>query len=126
MIGACTDVSRRKAFELEALAANAKFRAVFDQTTAFSGVLSTEGIVLDANRLCLEACGYRADEVLGKPFWQTGWWRGSPEVQDKIQKACPQAAQGLDIEKNFRITGQTAASAWWSSNFIPFATSRAG
>ena len=94
VIGACTDVSRRKAFELEALAANAKFRAVFDQTTVFSGVLSTEGIVLDANRLCLEACGYCADEVLGKPFWRTPWWRGSPEVQDKIQKACAQAAQG--------------------------------
>ena len=126
VIGACTDVSRRKAFELEALAANAKFRAVFDQTTAFSGVLSTEGIVLDANRLCLEACGYRADEVLGKPFWQTGWWRGSPEVQTRSRKHVPKPPKGLDIEKNFRITGQTAASAWWSSNFIPFATSRAG
>jgi PAS domain S-box-containing protein len=94
VVGACTDVSRRKQFELEALAANAKFRAVFDQTTAFSGVLSTEGVVLDANRLCLEACGYRAEEVLGKPFWLTDWWRGSPEVQEKIKTACIQAAQG--------------------------------
>jgi PAS domain S-box-containing protein len=94
MVGACTDVSRRKQFELEALAANAKFRAVFDQTTAFSVVLSTEGIVLDANRLCLDACGYRAEEMLGKPFWQIAWWRGSGEVQEKIKAACVQAAQG--------------------------------
>ena len=33
---------------------------------------------------------------------------------------------GLDIEKNFRITGQTGVSDWWSSNFTPFATSEAG
>ncbi len=94
LVGACTDVTRRKLFELDALAANAKFRAVFDQTTVFSGVLSTEGIVLDANRLCLESCGYRAEEVLGKPFWKTPWWRGSEDVQAKIQVACEQAAAG--------------------------------
>ncbi|HST12039.1 MAG TPA: response regulator [Terriglobales bacterium] len=94
VVGACTDVSRRKGFELEALAANAKFRAVFDQTTVFSGVLSTAGVVLDANRLCLDACGYRAEEVIGKPFWKTPWWQGSQEVQNKIKKACAQAAKG--------------------------------
>ena len=94
MVGACTDVTRRKQSELEALAANAKFRAVFDQTTVFSGVLSVDGTVMDANRLCLDACGYKAKEVLGKPFWLAGWWRGSPEVQEKIRIACLQGAQG--------------------------------
>ncbi len=87
-------MTRRKLSELEALAANAKFRAVFDQTTVFSGVLSTDGIVLDANKLCLDACGYRAEEVLGKLFWLTPWWRGSREVQAKMRLACAQAAQG--------------------------------
>ncbi len=99
LVGACTDVTRRKLFELEALAANAKFRAVFDQTTVFAGVLSTEGSVLDANRLCLEACGYRPEEVLGKPFWKTPWWRGSQEVQAQIQQACEQAARGGRFQK---------------------------
>ena len=94
MLGACTDVTRRKQSELEALAANAKFRAVFDQTTVFSGVLSIDGTVMDANRLCLDACGYKAEEVLGKPFWLAGWWRGSREVQEKIRTACLQGAQG--------------------------------
>jgi PAS domain S-box-containing protein len=99
LVGACTDVTRRKLLELEALAANAKFRAVFDQTTVFSGVLSTEGIVLDANQLCLESCGYRAEDVLGHPFWKTPWWRASQEVQSKIQSACEQAAQGAHYQE---------------------------
>jgi PAS domain S-box-containing protein len=99
LVGACTDVTRRKLSELEALAANAKFRAVFDQTTVFSGVLSTDGVVLDANRLCLEACGYQGEEVLGKLFWKAPWWRGSEEVQAKIQFACEQAAKGARYQK---------------------------
>lgn len=94
LMGACTDITRRKLFEIEALAANAKFRAVFDQTTVFSAVLSTDGIVLDANQLCLQTCGYRAEDVLGKPFWKTAWWRGSEEVQSIIHDACVKAANG--------------------------------
>ncbi len=99
VVGACTDITRRKLFEIEALAANAKFRAVFDQTTVFSGVLSTDGIVLDANQLCLQACGYRAEDILGKPFWKTAWWRGSEEVQNLIQNACAKAASGARFQK---------------------------
>ena len=94
MVGACTDVSRRKQSELDALAANAKFRAVFDQTTVFSGVLDVDGTIIDANRLCLDACGYKAEEILGKLFWLAGWWRGSPEVQEKIRAACLAGAKG--------------------------------
>jgi PAS domain S-box-containing protein len=101
VVGACSDVTRRKQFESEALSANAKFRAVFDQTTVFSGVLATDGTVLDANRLCLDACGYRADDVLGKPFWATPWWRGSQDVQEKIKAACAQAAQGAPFKAEF-------------------------
>jgi len=84
----------RSESEEAVLAANAKFRAVFDQTTVFSGVLTIDGMLIDANRLCLDACGYKAEEVLGKPFWTTAWWRGSQEVQEKIRAACVQGAQG--------------------------------
>ncbi len=78
----------------EAIAATAKFRAVFEQTPVFAGIMSLDGRVMDANRLCLDACGYRAEEVIGRPFWETGWWRRSKEVQDKIRAATLGAAQG--------------------------------
>jgi PAS domain S-box-containing protein len=79
----------------EAMAeSTAKFRAVFEQSSVFAGILTTDGILIDANRLCLEVCGYRLDEVLGQPFWETGWWRGSPEAREKIRAGTMQAAQG--------------------------------
>lgn len=78
----------------EAVAATAKFYAVFEQTSVFAGIMSLDGKVIDANRLCLEVCGYRAEKVLGRYFWETGWWRASEEVQAKIRAATAQAAQG--------------------------------
>jgi PAS domain S-box-containing protein len=79
----------------EAVAATAKFQAVFEQTPVFAGIMAIDGTITAANRLCLEACGYHADEVVGRLFWETPWWRGSQEVQAKIRAAAIQAAQGI-------------------------------
>jgi len=102
IIGVSTDITGRKHIEsqarqmaAEAVAATAKFRAVFEQTTVFAGIMTLDGIVIDANRLCLDACGYRAEDVLGKPLWQCGWWSRVQESRDKIKAATPLAAQGV-------------------------------
>ncbi|GAC1661944.1 MAG: hypothetical protein PVS2B1_20280 [Candidatus Dormibacteraceae bacterium] len=96
------DVSARKRSEererqlmAQSVAATAKFRAVFEQTSVFAGIMNNEGIVLEVNKLCLDGCGYRADEVLGREFWDTPWWREFTESREKIRAATPLAAQGL-------------------------------
>jgi PAS domain S-box-containing protein len=78
----------------EAVEATAKYRAIFDQSPIFAGVMTIDGTVIDANRLCLEVCGYRAEEILGRFFWETGWWRFNKDVQAKIRAATIQAALG--------------------------------
>lgn len=100
--GAATDVTPRKEADerereitAESVAATAKFRAVFEQTTVFAGIMTNDGVLVEANRLYLDACGYRAEDVLGKPFWQTGWWVNFKESQEKIRVATPLVAQGI-------------------------------
>ncbi len=78
----------------QAAASNAKFRAFFEQGTNFAGVLSLDGTVVEANRLCLDACGFRRDDVIGKPFWECGWWNRSPSLMGMVREACYQAAGG--------------------------------
>jgi PAS domain S-box-containing protein len=102
VLGTVLDITERKEIEererrtaAEAIAATAKFRAVFEQSAVFAGIMTLDGIVIDANRLSLEACGYRQDEVLGRLFWETGWWRASGEVQAKIRAGTEQAAKGI-------------------------------
>ncbi len=106
VLGTVLDITERKQIEerervmtVEAVAATAKFRAVFEQTPVFAGIMSLDGSVVDANQLCLEACGYRAEEVLGRVFWDTPWWRHSKEVQAKIRAATMQAAQGTPFRE---------------------------
>jgi PAS domain S-box-containing protein len=90
---------RERRMAAEAVAATAKFRAVFEQTPVFAGIVALDGKVIDANRLCLDACGFRAEEVLGHYFWETGWWGHSKEVQAKIKAATMQAAQGTPFRE---------------------------
>src|SRR5262249_18010002 len=88
----------------EITAANAKFRAVFEQTTLFAGIMTADGKLIDANRLSLEACGYSAEQVLNKPFWETAWWRNFPESQAKIREAIPLVAQGFPYRETLRYS----------------------
>ena len=89
------DRYRRAATEAaEAAEANAKFRAFFEQGTNFAGVLALDGSVVEANRLCLEACGFARDEVIGKRFWECGWWNRSTAVMEIVRAASLQAAEG--------------------------------
>jgi PAS domain S-box-containing protein len=86
---------RRAASDAVAAAeANAKFRTFFEQGTSFAGLLALDGTIIEANRLCLEAGGFRRDEVIGKPFWECGWWNRSPDLMDLVRGASRQAAEG--------------------------------
>jgi PAS domain S-box-containing protein len=85
-------------------AATAKFQAVFEQTTVFAGIMNKEGVLVEANRLCMEACGYRPEEVLNRPFWQAPWWRNFPESQEKIRTATPRAVEGVPYREMLRYS----------------------
>jgi PAS domain S-box-containing protein len=86
---------RRVATEAaQAAEANAKFRAFFEQGMNFAGVLALDGTVVEANRLCLDACGFARDEVIGKPFWECGWWNRSAALMKMVRAASDQAAGG--------------------------------
>jgi PAS domain S-box-containing protein len=101
---------RRVATEAaQAAEANAKFRAFFEQGTNFAGVLALDGTVVEANRLCLDACGFTRDEVIGKPFWECGWWNRSADLMEMVRSASLQAAGGRPFrtETNYFVADGT-------------------
>lgn len=57
--------------------------------------MTNEGQLIEANNMSVEACGYRLNEVLGKAFWETAWWRNHKESQEKIRAAIPLVAKGV-------------------------------
>ena len=74
--------------------ADSIFRTFFEQGSYFAGLMSLDGTLLEANRISLDACGYSRDDVIGKKFWDCGWWNRSPELVAMIQEATRQAASG--------------------------------
>ena len=56
-----------------------KFRAIFNQSFEFIGLMTLDGILIDANQSALSSLGITRDDVINKPFWETPWWAHSPD-----------------------------------------------
>ena len=78
------------------------YRAVFNQSGIFAGIMDLQGYLREANKLSLEWCGYTREQVLDRPFWETPWWRGSEAMQARIRHATAQAAAGQVFREELR------------------------
>jgi len=74
-----------------------RLQQILDNLFAFVGLVSTKGVLLEANRAPLEVAGLQREDVIGKPFAETYWWAFSPEIQQQLQAAVCRAAQGESV-----------------------------
>src|SRR5271168_128722 len=70
------------------------FRAVFDNTFQFMGLLRPEGKIIEGNRAALEFAGVTLQDGKGKYFWETPWWSHSESEQLKLKEAIQRASEG--------------------------------
>lgn len=70
------------------------FKAIFNQTYQFIGLLNPDGIVLEANKTALDFIDQSVDQVVGKLFWETPWWSHSPQLQNELKQSVALAAAG--------------------------------
>ena len=95
-------VATQAALLRDHLATAAKFEALFNQSGLFAGIMDLQGRLQEVNKLAVDWCGYTREQVLGRPFWETPWWRGSEEMQARIRLATDQAAAGLVFREELR------------------------
>lgn len=93
-IVAMRDITDREQVEAELCKSERRFRAIFNQTLLFVGLLEPDGILIEANQTALNIGGLSADQVIGRIFWEAAWWLNAPETQAQLQQAIAQAAQG--------------------------------
>jgi serine phosphatase RsbU (regulator of sigma subunit)/PAS domain-containing protein len=65
-----------------------------DHLQHFVGLLTVDGVVLEANASALRAGGLTRDQVVGRPLWETGWWAHSAHTQEELRQAVERAARG--------------------------------
>src|SRR5687767_5164747 len=71
----------------------------------FVGLMTPEGILIEANRPALAAAGLKPEDVLGKPFDETYWWAYSREVQEQLRQAIGRAARGDSSHYDVQVRG---------------------
>ncbi|MDD1427361.1 PAS domain S-box protein [Dolichospermum sp. ST_sed9] len=82
-----------------------RFRAIFNNTFQFTGLLTTAGIVLEANQTALNFGGLQLEDVINRPFWETYWWTISSTTQDRLKRAIARAEKGEFIRYEVDILG---------------------
>jgi PAS domain S-box-containing protein len=88
------EVEKRKRTEDALREGERKFRAIFDQTFQFIGLVTLDGRLIEANRTALQFAGVQESDVIGKLFWETPWWTHSTELQGMLRLAVKKAVGG--------------------------------
>ena len=93
-IGSFRDVSARRAAEQALADSERRFRAIFDSSYQFMGLLKIDGTVLEVNQTAMDAVGVKREDVIGRKFWETPWWTVSDADRARVRTAIQEAAQG--------------------------------
>jgi PAS domain S-box-containing protein len=99
------DVTERKQAEIALANSEQRFRTIFDSSYQLIGLLEPDGTLVDANQAALDLGGLRKEEVIGRPFWDTYWWRYSTKVRDRLKAAVLEASQGKSVGYEENVLG---------------------
>jgi len=83
-----------------------QFQTVFEQTFQFTGLLTTEGILLAVNQTALNFGGLQRADVVNRPVWEARWWTIGAETQEQLKKAITCAAQGMFVRYEVDVLGK--------------------
>ena len=97
--------TERAQLQLQVQASEASFRAIFDHTFQFIGLLDLDGTLLEANQTALNFAGLSREEVVGRPFWEAFWWSLSLTTQTQLRSSINRAAQGEFIRYEVDVVG---------------------
>lgn len=89
-----TDITERKRAEEALRESERKFKAIFEQTFQFIGLMTVDGLMVEANKAALQLVGLDESAVVGRFFWDTPWWAHSLELQEELRVAVKKAAAG--------------------------------
>ncbi|MGD8778502.1 MAG: PAS domain S-box protein [Ignavibacteria bacterium] len=102
---AIRDVTKRKLIEKKILESEQKFKAIFNKTFQFVGLLETDGKLIEANETALKFGGLTLEQAKGKYFWDAPWWSLSEEINKQLKDAIKRAANGEFIRYEVDVVG---------------------
>lgn len=108
-----TQIAERKRIEEKLRESDRKFRAIFNHTYQFTGLLTPDGILREANQTALDFAALGLDDVIGRPLWETHWWTICPQTQEQLKEAIAQVThtgEFVRYEVDVRGAGDNVAT----------------
>lgn len=99
------DISDRKRAEIALHEREQRYCAIFNTTYQFTGLLTLDGTLVEANQTALDFGGLTHEDVLNRPFWEARWWTISSETQAQLRDAIARAAQGEFVRYEVEVLG---------------------
>jgi PAS domain S-box-containing protein len=88
-----------KALELS----ESRFKAIFQTSYQYKGIVGLDGTLLDANPTSLKGIGAQWADVIGKPFWDTPWFTNTPGMPEKVRDSVNAVAKGETVRLEFLL-----------------------
>lgn len=79
------------------------FRAIFNSSFQWAGLLKPDGTVLEINQTALDFGGLQLNEVQNKLFWEIPWWVLSERSQETLKTATLTATKGEFVRHEVEI-----------------------
>lgn len=80
-----------------------KFRAIFEQTFQFIGLLSPDGIILELNQGALEFSGVKRNKIIGQPIWELPYCQNLSKTKPSLRKAITLARKGKFVRYEVQV-----------------------
>ena len=105
LLGVAEEITERKQQEEALRESEQRFRASFDHTFQFTGLLKTDGTLLEVNQSALDFSGQTRSQLIGHPFWEGRCWSLRLKTQERLQQAIAAAATGESVRYEVDIQG---------------------
>jgi len=78
-------------------------RNILDSLFILAGLMTPDGILIEANKTALEIAGLKREDVLGKPFEEAYWWSYSESVKQQLRDAIRRAGKGETVRYDVAV-----------------------
>jgi PAS domain S-box-containing protein len=88
------DITEQKRAQRAVQESAAQLRRIIDNMAAFVAMLAPDGTLLEVGAPALRVSGLRREDVIGRRFWECGWWTHDPQLQKCVEEWVREAAGG--------------------------------
>ncbi|WP_420386137.1 PAS domain S-box protein [Roseivirga sp.] len=100
------DITERKKLAQSLEQTELLFEDLFNNMFQFMGYISTEGVLLKANKSALDYGGFKLEDAVGLKFYDVPWWTWNEEVREQLISSIKKASKGEFIRYFVEVMGK--------------------